>query len=50
MADYKPIRIIGDNPEKDNVAFGFDANSKTIAELIANKENRTPLVIGIYKS
>ena len=50
MADYKPIRIIGDNAEKDNVAFGFDAYSKTIAELIANKENRTPLVIGIYGS
>ncbi len=50
MADYKPIKIISDNPEKDNAAFGFDAYAKTIAEVIAYKENATPLVIGIYGS
>jgi predicted KAP-like P-loop ATPase len=50
MSEHKPIKIISDKPEKDNVAFGFDAYSKTIAELIANKENQTPLVIGIFGS
>jgi formylglycine-generating enzyme required for sulfatase activity len=50
MADNQPVRIISDNPEKDLVAFGFDAYAWTIADLIANKENETPLVIGIYGS
>ena len=50
MADYKPVKIISDNPVKNNAAFGFDAYAKTIAEVIANKENATPLVIGIYGS
>jgi gamma-glutamyl hercynylcysteine S-oxide synthase len=50
MSAYKPVKIISDNPEKENAAFGFDAYAKTIAEVIANKENATPLVIGIYGS
>ena len=51
----KPALIISDEPKivsgqdrekaKD---FGFDGYAKTIADLIANKENSTPLVIGIY--
>ncbi|MEK7748244.1 MAG: P-loop NTPase fold protein [Nitrospirota bacterium] len=28
--------------------LGFDAYAKTLAGLIANKENATPLVIGVY--
>lgn len=46
----KAVTIIGDHPEKvmDRVGFGFDSHIKTIAHLIANKENKTPLVIGIY--
>ncbi len=45
-----PVKIISDNPESDlrTVSFGFDAYTRTIAGLIANKENETPLVIGIY--
>ena len=46
----KPVYIISDEPEKDSDLFGFDAYAKTIAELIANKDNKTPLVIGIYGS
>lgn len=48
--EYKPVYIISDEPEKDSDLFGFDAYAKTIAELIANKDNKTPLVIGIYGS
>ena len=38
MAEIEPVRIISDNPEKDSVAFGFDAYAWTIADLISNKE------------
>ena len=48
MADSKPVYIISDSPEKNSVSFGFDADATTIADLIANKENRTPMVIGIF--
>ena len=48
--ENKPVYIISDEPEKDSELFGFGAYAKTIAELIANKENKTPLVIGIYGS
>ena len=48
MADDKHVYIISDSPEKDSNLFGFDAYAKTVAELIAYKENKTPLVIGIY--
>lgn len=50
MAAYKPVKIISDNPERKNIAFGFDAYAKTIAEVIVSKNNNTPLVIGIYGS
>ncbi|MCD4721671.1 MAG: SUMF1/EgtB/PvdO family nonheme iron enzyme [Desulfobacula sp.] len=52
MPDPKPVTIISDLPEieKDKVVFGFEAYAKTIAGLAANKENGTPLVIGIYGS
>lgn len=50
MSKDKPVGIISDSPEvrEKNVGFGFDAYIKTIADLIAYKENNTPLVIGIY--
>ena len=48
MAENEPVYIISDNPEKDSGLFGFDGYAKTIAELIAFKDNKTPLVIGIY--
>ena len=48
MAENEPVYIISDNPEKDSRLFGFDGYAKTIAELIAYKDNKTPLVIGIY--
>lgn len=44
----EPVKIISDLPETKSVNFGFDAYAKTLAELIANKNNKTPLVIGVY--
>jgi formylglycine-generating enzyme required for sulfatase activity len=44
----KPAYIISDEPEKQKPGFGFDGYAHTIADLIAYKKNRTPLVIGIY--
>ncbi len=48
MTDHKPTHIISDIPVSETVEFNFDAYAKTIADLIANKENETPLVVGIY--
>ena len=48
MPTEKPVRIISDSPKKGDVAFGFDAYAKTIAEVAANRVNETPLVMGIY--
>jgi iron(II)-dependent oxidoreductase len=48
MTKVKPVAIISDIPEKENVGFGFEAYIKTISDLITYKENETPLVIGIY--
>ena len=45
---HKPVYIISDEPETSSNLFGFDAYAKTLAELIANKDNKTPLVIGVY--
>jgi len=50
MTDHFPVKIIDDAPVEAADLFGFDAYSKTLAELIANPENHTPLVIGIYGS
>ncbi len=47
----KPVHIISDNPgggASADTAFGFEAYAQTLAGLIANKDNETPLVIGIY--
>jgi formylglycine-generating enzyme required for sulfatase activity/Cdc6-like AAA superfamily ATPase len=48
MPDSHPVDIISDAPETESPVFGFDAYARTIAGLIANKGNKTPLVIGIY--
>ena len=48
MIESKPTHIISDMPEKEAVEFNFDAYAKTIADLIANKNNKTPMVIGVY--
>ncbi len=48
MTDFFPVKIIDDAPVEAADLFGFDAYSRTLAELIANPENHTPLVIGIY--
>ena len=50
MPGKKPVKIISDAPEADNVYFGFDAYARTIAKVVSNKENKTPMVIGIYGS
>lgn len=46
--ETKPVKIISDLPETESVNFGFDAYARTLAELIANKDNKTPLVVGVY--
>jgi Cdc6-like AAA superfamily ATPase len=46
--EIKPVRIISDAPVNEKAQFGFDAYIKTISDLIAYKENETPLVIGVY--
>ena len=48
--ENRPVYIISDEPEENSDLFGFDAYASTIAGLIANKDNKTPLVIGIYGS
>jgi formylglycine-generating enzyme required for sulfatase activity len=48
MSDHKPTHIISDIPVFDSEEFHFDAYAKTIADVIANKENQTPLAMGVY--
>ena len=49
MNKRKPVYIISDDPaRKDKVVFGFEAYARTLAELISFRDNRTPLVVGIY--
>ena len=48
MPDNEAVDIISDSPEVETVDFGFKAYARTIAGLIANRNNKTPLVIGIY--
>jgi hypothetical protein len=40
MIESKPTHIISDMPEKEAVEFNFDAYAETIADLIANKNNK----------
>lgn len=48
MPKDHPVHIISDSPEKGAALFGFDAYAKTLAELIAYRDNKTPMVIGVY--
>lgn len=54
MNELKAVPIISDNPkipqtpDAEDIMFGYKAYAKTIAEVIAAKENKTPLVIGVY--
>ncbi|MFZ5573132.1 MAG: SUMF1/EgtB/PvdO family nonheme iron enzyme [Thermodesulfobacteriota bacterium] len=50
MTDSKRVEILSDNPETETIMFGFDAYARTIADLIADKDNQTPFVIGVYGS
>ena len=45
-----PPSIISDQPLKQDSGFGFDKYAETLAEMVANKTNQTPLVLGIYGS
>jgi formylglycine-generating enzyme required for sulfatase activity len=47
MTNHKLTHIISDIPVSHTEEFNFDAYAKTIADVVANKENQTPLV-GIY--
>jgi len=48
MPEKKPVHIINDNPAREDALFGFDAYARTLAEMIASKGNKTPLVIRVY--
>ena len=54
MTEEKPgsnlVRIYSDEPCRDSVCFGFDGYALTLAGLITNRDNETPLVIGIFGS
>lgn len=47
-SESKLVRIYSDAPALQEVRFGFDSYADTLAGLIANRKNETPLVIGIY--
>ena len=47
-AESKLVRIHSDAPAIQAVRFGFDSYADTLAGLIANIKNKTPLVVGIY--
>jgi len=50
MGQEKPVYIISDQPEREQVAFGFAADALTLAELVAFGKNETPFIIGIFGS
>ena len=50
MSQKKPVYIISDQPEREQVAFGFAADALTLAELIAFSKNDTPFFVGIFGS
>lgn len=54
MSDQSPklnlVKIHNDAAETESVQFGFEEYATTLSGLIANPENETPLVIGIYGS
>ena len=48
MPSFEPVRIINDSINENTKEFSFDVYAKTIAGIIANKDNKTPLVIGVH--
>jgi iron(II)-dependent oxidoreductase len=48
--DLNLVKIHSDAPETDSILFGYEVYADTLANLITNPENETPLVIGIYGS
>ena len=48
--NFQPPSIISDEPLKRDLGSGFDTYAQTLAEVVANKKNSTPLVLGIYGS
>ncbi len=49
MADQLP-RLFSDEPQEDasQLGFNFPGYAKTIADIIGNPANRSPLVVGVY--
>ena len=45
-----PVVLLNDTPAADALGFGYDTYARTIAGMIANKENATPFSIGIHGS
>lgn len=50
ISQSRPVRILSDHPVEMDAGFGFNSYIKTIADLIAFNQNKTPLTIGIYGS
>lgn len=44
----RPVRVLPDHSLGDAHRFGFDALAKTLARIILDPANRTPLTIGIH--
>ena len=45
-----PVKVDSDHPTTDNLFFDFNLYADTLTALIANKENATPLIMGIHGS
>ena len=43
-----PVQVDGDYPAAEPLFFDFDLYADTLTALIANKENATPLIMGIH--
>src|ERR1051326_8740648 len=48
LCAMRPVRVQPDLSRRDAQRFGFDALARTLARLILDRENGTPLTIGIH--
>jgi formylglycine-generating enzyme required for sulfatase activity len=48
LCEMRPVRVQPDLSRRDAHRFGFDALARTLARLILDRENGTPLTIGIH--
>lgn len=48
IRSMRPVRVLPDHSLGNAYRFGFDALTKTLARIILDPENRTPLTIGIH--